>query len=43
MPIDVLEALKEVAKEHGGLPQEQAEAFVKELQDSKRLQLETWA
>lgn len=43
MPIDVLEALKEVAMEHGGLSQERAEAFVKELQDSKRLQLETWA
>lgn len=43
MPIDVQDALREVCMKHGKLTQEEAAAFMKKLQDSKRLQLETWA
>ena len=43
MPIDVLDALRDVCVEHGGLTAEEAAVFVKKLQESKRLQLETWA
>lgn len=43
MPVDVLDALKEVCIKHGGLAVDEAAALVKKLQDTKRLQLETWA
>lgn len=43
MPIDVLDALKEVCVQHGGLSEQEAAAFIKQLQDNRRLQLETWA
>ena len=43
MPTDVQDALRAVCVEHGGLTEEQAAAFLKTLETSRRLQLETWS
>ena len=43
MPIDVQDALKSVCVKHGGLSEQEANQFMKKLETSKRLQLETWA
>ena len=42
MPSDVLGALAQVAKQHGGLSSEQADELLRTMQAHKRLQLETW-
>ena len=43
MPIDVLDALKEVVSKQGNKTKDEAEQFVKMLETKKRLQLETWS
>lgn len=43
MPADVLEALAEVCGSHGGLEQADAEQLLRQLQQSRHLQMETWA
>jgi sulfite reductase alpha subunit-like flavoprotein len=43
MPIDVLDALKEVVSKQGNKTKDEAEQFVKILETKKRLQLETWS
>ena len=43
MPIDVQDALKSVCVKHGGLSEEEVGQFMRKLESTKRLQLETWA
>ena len=43
MPIDVQDAIKSVCMKQGGLTEQEATEFMKKLETSKRLQLETWA
>ena len=43
MPIDVQDVFKSVCRKHGGLTEQEATDFIKKLETSKRLQLETWA
>lgn len=43
MPIDVQDALRAVSMKHGRLSKEESDAFIKKLEGTKRLQLETWA
>jgi sulfite reductase alpha subunit-like flavoprotein len=43
MPIDVQDAIKSVCVKQGGLTEQEALDFMKRLETSKRLQLETWA
>lgn len=43
MPTAVRKALIEVAKEHGGLSEVDAKAYVEQLDSSRRLQEETWS
>uniref|UniRef100_A0A8C4Q4K1 NADPH-dependent diflavin oxidoreductase 1 n=1 Tax=Eptatretus burgeri TaxID=7764 RepID=A0A8C4Q4K1_EPTBU len=43
MPNDVLNALRRVVEKEGGLSKEEARRMVSGLQDSKRLQQETWS
>jgi len=43
MPVAVQDALREVAIEEGGLTEDQGAEFMRMLETSKRLQLETWS
>lgn len=43
MPIDVLDALRAVCVQHGGLTEEEAADFILTMETTKRLQQETWA
>ena len=43
MPIDVQDAIKSVSVKQGGLSEQEASEFMKRLETTKRLQLETWA
>lgn len=43
MPSDVLESLKYVCSQAGGLSNEQTEKYLQDMEAKKRLQLETWA
>lgn len=43
MPSGVLEAVSAVCVQHGGLTEDQAAQFVRTMETTKRLQLETWA
>uniref|UniRef100_UPI00358EAED3 NADPH-dependent diflavin oxidoreductase 1 isoform X2 n=1 Tax=Myxine glutinosa TaxID=7769 RepID=UPI00358EAED3 len=43
MPNDVLDALRKVVENEGGLSKDEARQVVSGLQDSKRLQQETWS
>lgn len=40
MPVDVIDSLKEVVSECGGM---NGEEYIKGMETNKRLQLETWA
>ena len=42
MPTDVLAALKAAVRSEGGLGDAEADAFIKDMEKSKRLQQETW-
>jgi len=43
MPTDVQESLRTITMRHGGLSKEEAEQFLRTLETTRRLQLETWA
>ena len=43
MPTDVLDAVKAVCVSHGGLTGDQAAQFMRTMENTRRLQLETWA
>lgn len=43
MPAAVLEALAEVCERFGGLGAVEAQQLLKEMQQHRRLQMETWA
>ena len=43
MPKDVREALREVVKDKGGISEEEAEVYIKKMEQKKRYQVETWS
>ena len=43
MPTDIQESLRTITMRHGGLSKEEAEQFLRTLETTRRLQLETWA
>ena len=43
MPAAVMESLKDIAKQHGKLSEEQAEQYFKKLDATRHLQYETWS
>ena len=43
MPDAVREALKQVLIAEGGMTEEQAETYIKEMDSTKRYQAETWS
>jgi sulfite reductase alpha subunit-like flavoprotein len=42
MPQDVVAAIGAVAREHGGLEEEQVEEWLLQLRAARRLQIECW-
>lgn len=43
MPIDVMDAIKDVAKQFGSMPEGDVEGFIATLERTKKLQFETWS
>ena len=43
MPIDVLDAFKNVIAKNGNKTEDEADRYIKLLENKKRLQLETWS
>ena len=43
MPIDVLDAFKNVISKNGNKTEDEADRYMKLLENKKRLQLETWS
>lgn len=42
MPVDVREAFRDVVKEKGGMTEDEAEAYLRAMDKSKRYLTETW-
>ena len=43
MPIDVIDALKTIVQQEGGMDDREAEGYVKRLERERRFQTETWS
>lgn len=43
MPNDVINCLKSIMKEHGGMTEEEGEIYFKDLEMKRRFQCETWS